>query len=193
MVNLTFQFLCEMWSSSQSMTLSCDLPEVKNLLFDIKQDIQVMKNSLDNLRQKLDSMQLTLSAQGFGFRMERKLMLYVWKDCRSKPFRISSLCGLIRFLSDPLYRINHHGKQINEDFLKILKDDSGEIGRRISNVQKYISAHQIEVLKQADDIHACTTYDELLVWYTEDDRDDVVNALKTVFDIENNFSTYFPL
>ncbi len=185
------------------MMMSDELTELKNELYDMNQELKAMKTFMEEMNYTVSIMPFHIGARDVAYRLERKLMAYVWKYCQSRPFHIVGLLNLKSFLSDPYssHRNSVCGRQAEKAFQELSMVEINAIRKRLEKVLKKPNLmSDLAVLKASgdcDNAHAHgfprnMTQDELIAFYYKVDQDDVGDALTTIFLIEEDFSFYFP-
>jgi hypothetical protein len=175
------------------------LEKEKANLIDQLRDCQELKKDVVTLRAEMASLlsQFKALTSAFGARdmastFERELMVYIWRECLSKPFYIYSLKNLKKFLKHPetAYDAGICGQSAFDVFSAKSEEELQSIRKRLTDAARLIDLPVIEVLKNVSNDVAHRQFaepSELIEFFRTYQKPEVADAIAELLRAKNEF------
>eukprot|EP00455_Lapot_gusevi_P010384 TRINITY_DN146_c0_g1_i10.p1 TRINITY_DN146_c0_g1~~TRINITY_DN146_c0_g1_i10.p1 ORF type:complete len:206 (-),score=44.97 TRINITY_DN146_c0_g1_i10:318-935(-) len=159
----------------------------------LKKEVVALREEMAMLRAQFKALTSALGARDMAPTFERELMLYIWKDCLSKPFYIYSLKNLTKFLRHPdtAYDDGICGVQAPELFSAKPEEEQAMIRKRMAAVKRLIDFAIFDVLKNVGNKVAHRQFaepDEMIAFF-QDDQPEVAEAMTELLRAKIEFAT----
>lgn len=143
------------------------------------------------MEEKLTALTFVLGAREVAINFDREMALFIWSECRSKPYHIYSLKNLRKFLEDPenAYKSSICGHLAPGCFSAKPEEEQERIRERMDEVASLIDLSVLDLLKETGKSAAHPKFadpEEMIAYFKETEPEvaaaiaDLVRARKVV-------------